>query len=52
VSAHKKKQTHRKGAKNAKFLIVFIKEFLSVFAVKAAFMEGRQLTLSFPRKRR
>jgi hypothetical protein len=48
VSAHKKKQTHRKGAKNAKFLIVFIKEFLCVFAslrlcvfaVKAAFMEG------------
>jgi hypothetical protein len=37
------KQTHRKGAKNAKCLIVFVKEFLcvpGVFAVKSVFMCG------------
>jgi hypothetical protein len=37
-----KKQTHRKDAKNAKLLCVFVKEFLSVLcisAVKTVFMD-------------
>jgi len=40
------KLTHRKGAKNAKCSIDFIKEFLCVlcvFAVKTAFMDGHYL---------
>jgi hypothetical protein len=45
-----KKQTHRKGAKNKKCLVVFIKEFLCVLcvsAVKAVFMHGHRV---FPEK--
>jgi hypothetical protein len=34
-----KKFTQRKGAKNAKCFIIFVKEFLCVFAVKTVFMD-------------
>jgi hypothetical protein len=42
-----KKQTHRKGAKNKKCLVVFNKEFLCVLcvsAVKAVFMIGYRVS--------
>jgi len=37
------KPQSRKAAKNVKCLIVLIKEFLCVFAVKSAFMDGHPL---------
>jgi len=50
ASRHLNKYTLRKGAKNKKCLIVFIKEFLCVLrvsAVKVVFMDGHRV---FPEK--